>query len=92
MEGLDEEDDYMGLGQYIRNGENGSRSTYRKKFISEGGTSEGQVVVLKVPEGGVNDEKAFSRVQINVPAEAPLPLTPCTPEMYGHDHDPQLQL
>jgi len=45
MEGLDEEDDYMGLGKYPRNGGNGCRSTYRKKIISEDGTSEDQVIV-----------------------------------------------
>jgi len=33
-----------------RNGESGSRSTYRRKLVSEGLTSEDQVIELKVSE------------------------------------------
>ena len=55
MEGLDEEDDYMRLDQYFRNGENGSRSTYRRNLnlVGEDVTSGDQVTVLNVSAGGV---------------------------------------
>ena len=51
----------------FRNGEDGSRSTYRRKPISKDVMFEDQVLVLEVPVGGVgnqmNDDKAHAWAQ-----------------------------
>ena len=48
----------------FRNGEDESRSTYRRKLTSKDVMSEDQVLVLEVPVGGVgnqmNDDKAHT--------------------------------